>query len=73
VFDLEEAWLRGEGEALWVPLGAWKRGDPLPSPAVGPAGDPPGWLVAGLPQGRSALVGGGGRRWLRWVDLAGPP
>ena len=78
---LERAWLRESGASGWTALGPWLRGAPLPSPPVstsgsatpGPAAesaDPPGWLVAGLPQGVSALVGGGGRRWMRWV---GPP
>jgi hypothetical protein len=81
VFDLEQVWLRERGESEWIALGPWPRLTPLPglpppSPdAIGAAGPeaPPGWLIAGLPQGPAALVGGGGRRWMRWVDLPEPP
>lgn len=75
VFDLEQVWLRESGESEWTALGPWLRHAPLPSPPENSAGgsagrvDPPGWLIAGLPQGPGALVGGGGRRWMRWVDL----
>lgn len=47
------AWLREEG--TWTCRGAW----PLEA-ALGPAVEgpgPPGWLVSGLPQGRTLLVG----------------
>jgi hypothetical protein len=48
-------WVRDAGGA-WSAHGAWRSPAPLP-----PAGDqpeaPPGWLAAGLPQGRVVLVG----------------
>lgn len=52
--ELEEAWSREGGP--WKGLGPWPLG---PRPAEGPslAAAPPGWLVAGLPMGRWALVG----------------
>ena len=72
VFDLEQVWLRESGESEWTALGPWPPARPLAEPprerSAGRV-DPPGWLIAGLPQGPGALVGGGGRRWMRWVDL----
>jgi hypothetical protein len=51
--DLAEAWVREEG--VWTARGPWPHGTPLPAIEVGSA--PPGWIVAGLPQGVSVLVG----------------
>ena len=70
---LEACWIREEG--TWVPRGRWELGAAAPPPVR--AGGPPGWLAAGLPQGRWAVVGAlaeqpaalggvtGGTSWLR--------
>jgi len=61
---LAEAWLREEGD--WTFRGAWPLGAAL-GPAR-PGSDPPGWLVAGLPQGVTLVVGrveGPGRAYVR--------
>jgi hypothetical protein len=50
---LEETWLREGGE--WTARGPWLLNEPFPAVRGGPA--PPGWLVAGLPQGVPVLLG----------------
>ncbi len=50
---LAETWIRADG--VWTDHGAWPAGAAL-GPAV-PGSDPPGWLVAGLPQGLGLVVG----------------
>ncbi len=50
---LAETWVREDGE--WTARGPWSVGVPLPPPEEGPP--PPGWLVAGLPQGVPVLLG----------------
>ncbi|MBL6721964.1 MAG: hypothetical protein ISQ08_11205 [Planctomycetes bacterium] len=54
---LERTWLRGA--AGWVPCGAWELGAAQPRRDQGAPGGgaPPGWLVAGLPQGYWVAVG----------------
>jgi hypothetical protein len=81
-FDLEAAWLRPAGAQGWVALGPWPSGGPLPGSALPGSDlpgsalrdlpDPPGWLIGGLPQGPAVVVGGGGGRWLRWIDAPAP-
>ncbi len=51
--DLAAVWVRGEG-GVWRARGSWPLGDPLPQAREGAS--PPGWLIAGLPMGRGALV-----------------
>jgi hypothetical protein len=51
--DLAEAWVREDG--VWTARGPWPLGAPLPPSRPGPP--PPGWIVSGLPQGISVLVG----------------
>lgn len=50
---LAAVWVRDEGE--WTFRGPWDLDAPL-GPAI-PGVDPPGWLVAGLPQGTRLVVG----------------
>lgn len=70
--DFRQTWVREPGEG-WRALGPWAGEQPLPE--AGPEGPaPPGWLVAGLPQGVPALVGelrapAGQRSWLRLAPL----
>lgn len=54
---LERTWSRGA--AGWAAGGAWELGAAQPQPQEGaaPGGAPPGWLVAGLPQGYWIAVG----------------
>ncbi len=54
---VERTWFRGA--AGWAASGAWELGAAQPRPEQGaPRGDaPPGWLVAGLPQGYWVAVG----------------
>jgi len=53
---LIETWVREEGS--WTSRGPWTLGEPLPAPADrGRESAPPGWLVAGLPQGIPVLLG----------------
>lgn len=51
--ELAEAWVREDG--AWTARGPWALGAPLPPSRDGPR--PPGWIVSGLPQGVSVLVG----------------
>ncbi len=51
---MSETWTRGS-DGSWSVRGVWPLGAPLPDPKAGGAG-PPGWLAAGLSQGRSVLV-----------------
>jgi hypothetical protein len=76
---LDAVWVRA-AQGTWTVHGPWALGAPLPTGAAGPG--PPGWLAAGLPQGRRALVarlardtwcgplppgGAPERAWLRYV------
>jgi hypothetical protein len=70
--DFLRVWIREPGEG-WSDRGPWEGSDPLP-PGLEAGSAPPGWLVAGLPQGVPALVGelrapGGRRSWLRLAPL----
>ena len=67
----EEAWLR-EATGTWQALGPWAPGAPLPQ-SIPSAGAPPGWLVAGLPQGVPILVGhlADGLERDAWMRLVG--
>lgn len=54
--SLAQVWTRGPGgQASWNRRGPWGLGESFPDPIPGPA--PPGWLAAGLPQGRGVLLG----------------
>lgn len=79
--ELERTWTRTPSGA-WTGRGEWSMGTSLPGGEV--EGQPPGWLAAGIPPGRSALVArlapdswsGGGRPenvpdvvWLRLVGF----
>lgn len=57
VFDLEAAWSRTDG--AWAARGPVAFGAPLPPPLEGAQTPsmPPGWLVAGLPQGVEVRLG----------------
>ena len=80
--DFERAWVRDEAGAAWRQVGPWAFGRPLPE---GGPGDPPGWLVAGLPQGPRVFAGlldpdvgtgsppRGGPSVAVWVRLTGFP
>ena len=68
---LAAVWIRRADGSLSA-RGAWRAGEPLPAePATGtgPAEPPPGWLLAGLPQGTPVLLarraGPGPPRWVR--------
>lgn len=69
--EFEAVWVRLPGES-WTARGAWDGGA---LPKVDPeASDPPGWLVAGMPQGRGILVGrlrsaGTAPSWMRLLDF----
>ena len=65
---LEPAWYRG-ADGAWQGFEGVAGG--LGLPGTGP--DPPGWLRAGLPPGRSALLGWSDRGPGRWVRLTGAP
>lgn len=81
---LEQAWVRSP-EGTWTARGAWGLGEPLPGPlsGSGAGSGPPGWLAAGLPQGRGVLVarpapgawaggpGPGGVPEVVWLRLVG--
>lgn len=57
--DFAAVWTRDPGgDAPWVARGAWPRSQRLPSleEQTPSPGGPPGWLIAGLPWGRAALV-----------------
>ena len=64
----EPTWHRAP-EGGWSTRGAWRWGEGPPPPAAKPAADPPGWLMAGLPQGVEVLLGrfedDDGGAWLR--------
>jgi hypothetical protein len=67
-----EVWLREPG-AAWSPRGPWAGEERLPDELEGAPG-PPGWLVAGLPQGVPILAGrltaeAGEETWLRLVGF----
>lgn len=63
-------WVRRNGEG-WTFHGPWSGNQPLSPPEAGPL--PPGWLVAGLPQGLEILVGKleSGRGESAWLRLVG--
>ncbi len=70
--------LSGGGDDPWIHHGPWALGTVLPDPLPGPA--PPGWLSAGLPQGRGILLarvagtgpgGGDPRAESVWVRMVG--
>ncbi|MCP3917745.1 MAG: hypothetical protein GY711_19550 [bacterium] len=63
------AWTREPGEE-WVGHGAWGLGERLPG-ADPLAAAPPGWAVAGLPQGRRVLLALAGEAPPEWVRLVG--
>ncbi|MDA1264913.1 MAG: hypothetical protein O2816_07540 [Planctomycetota bacterium] len=74
----EDVWSREVGGA-WSGHGTWELGQAL---GEGGAGAPPGWLAAGLPQGRAVLIGRLASEawrgpegpsdpeatWLRWIE-----
>lgn len=68
----EEVWLKESGVG-WTARGPWRGQGALPNAL--PAGvSPPGWLVAGLPQGVPILAGrladeDGNGAWLRYVGF----
>lgn len=78
---LTRVWSRGlsaDGNDLWNHHGPWALGTVLPDPLPGPG--PPGWLSAGLPQGRGILLarvagtgpgGGDPRAESVWVRMVG--
>ncbi|MBL8860901.1 MAG: hypothetical protein JNK02_02730 [Planctomycetes bacterium] len=64
LLPLAAAWLRADG--AWTFHGPWDVGAPLGPARSGPP--PPGWLVSGLPQGVTLVVGevaGAARSWVR--------
>jgi hypothetical protein len=70
--DFEASWTRA-GDGTWAGHGPWRLGTPLPEEQANPA-DPPGWLQAALPLGRSVFLGRvapvrGQARWLRLLDF----
>ena len=76
---LEACWVREDGP--WSPRGRWELGAAVPLP-LGAGSPPPGWLAAGLPQGRWALVGaladtpatlGGAAASTCWLRALGRP
>jgi hypothetical protein len=79
--SLTRVWSRGlfgGGDDPWIHHGPWALGTALPAPLPGPA--PPGWLSAGLPQGRGILLaqvagtgpgGGDPRAESVWVRMVG--
>ncbi len=60
LFDLDRVWSRGQGAqgiaSGWSNARQWPRGEAA-SPLPGVAQPPPGWLLRGLPLGRSACIG----------------
>ena len=77
--DLDAVWTRSSAGGAWVGRGPWRLGAPLPEAQPVPS-VPPGWLAAGLPQGRGVLVGrlaesswrgpeGAGVAWIRQVGF----
>ncbi len=69
---MRRTWLRRPGEG-WSAHGAWPVSQGFPEAIAGDPG-PPGWLVAGLPQGVGVLLGelepeAGGSAWVRLVGF----
>lgn len=67
---MEQTWSRGGEGAGWTGHGAWPVGAELPA---GVSERPPGWLAAGLPQGRGVLAGRLGEGAFRGPDDGPPP